>query len=257
LIGIILKMIVKDIFRRFFWRNETIKGASDFESEDSYYKYLFTENKLWNSSEPNRDEQARWNVIRDHLQFIRGYLTCLEKKGDLRILDIGSGRGWLSQKLSAFGEVVGIEPVDAVVKHAKKLFPNLHFLSGTLQDHENYLKEAKLNLVVCSEVIEHIPDDAKDFFCRGINKILDESGFLIITTPRREVQKMWVELYGDPSQPIESWLSTDDLAGILKRNGFRPLNYKGIKLEHLAKGQDIEIYQSWIFIKSQVNFDCR
>ena len=197
----ILKKI-KDIFHS---GPENEKKITD---ENLYYKKLFVENPTWNSSEPNDDEESRWQVIKNMLEGIAGIKE---------IIDVGCGRGWLSNKLAAYGEVTGIEPVSTVIEHAKKLFPNIKFHSLKPNEYiEKYKK--KFSVVVCSEVLEHVVD--KSTFIGYLNFLTDKSGYLIITTPRAELKKLWEEKYGAPAQPIEEWISTVDLKRLISQNGF-------------------------------------
>src|ERR1700753_1163011 len=89
-------------------------------TEDEFYKNLFIENKKWNTASPNYDENLRWTTIEKFLFFIEGYKyanALTDKK--YKILDVGCGRGWLSNLLTAYGNVIGIEPVKSVVEYGK------------------------------------------------------------------------------------------------------------------------------------------
>lgn len=96
------------------------------DTEDEFYKKLFIENKKWNTSAPNYDENLRWTTIEKFLFFIEGYNSAnsLNNKKN-NILDVGCGRGWLSNLLMLYGNVIGIEPVRSVVEYGKNLFPTL------------------------------------------------------------------------------------------------------------------------------------
>lgn len=83
-------------------------------SGDEFYKIFFTENKKWNKASPNYDENLRWSIIEKFLYFIEGYYAALSNNSKNNILDVGCGRGWLTNILSAHGNVIGIEPVKAV-----------------------------------------------------------------------------------------------------------------------------------------------
>lgn len=193
---------IKDIFRV---EHREEKKIID---ENVYYKKLFVENPTWNSSEPNDDEESRWQVIKNMLDGITG---------TNEIIDVGCGRGWLSNKLTAYGEVTGIEPVSTVIEHAKKLFPNIKFYSLRPNEYiEKYRK--KFSVVVCSEVLEHVMD--KSTFIGYLNLLTNEDGYLIVTTPRAELKKLWEEKYGAPAQPIEEWISTEDLKQLICQNGY-------------------------------------
>jgi 2-polyprenyl-3-methyl-5-hydroxy-6-metoxy-1,4-benzoquinol methylase len=194
---------IKDFFRAV---TDNKSGNLD---ENLYYKKLFVENPTWNSTEPNEDEASRWQVIEN----------MLKRLIDIKeIIDVGCGRGWLSNKLSAYGEVTGIEPVETVVEHAKKLFPKIKFYSLRPDEYIEQYKKS-YSVVVCSEVLEHVIDKSK--FIHDLNVLTSENGHLIVTTPRAELKKLWEDKYGAPAQPIEEWISTEDLKYLIAQNGFR------------------------------------
>src|SRR5262245_44901979 len=147
--------------------------------EDRYYYHLFVKNKKWNSKGPNADEKLRWEVI-------EGYIRSLDQPaGGLRILDIGCGRGWMTNLLGGFGKAEGLEPVGAVVKYARRLFPSITFHHSTVGDFAG--SAGKFDLITASEVIEHIPDSGKAGFISSLRTLLTPGGHVIISTPRKEI----------------------------------------------------------------------
>ena len=181
-----------------------------FDFENRYYVDLFVNNSIWNTPEPNEDENFRWIEIKKMIDFIDLH--------DLQILDVGCGRGWLTNKLSNYGEVTGIEPVSDVVLFARELFPNLDFHADTPVDFERKNPEKKFDLIVCSEVIEHVID--KKSFVATLSRLLKNNGYIILTTPRGELRKHWEEIQSKPSQPVEDWISTVDLVTLMKNSRF-------------------------------------
>lgn len=218
---------------------------------DEYYKIFFTKNKNWNKASPNYDENLRWSVIEKFLYFIEGYHAALSNPGKNNILDVGCGRGWLSNVLSAHGNVIGIEPVKDVVEYGRKLFPTLDLRIGATQNLIDEGYESYFDIIVCSEVIEHIADDEKATFLTDLKKLLNENGFLILTTPRKEAETKW-KRYGDPEQPIENWLFEETLAKLLDQTGFQTLLLKRLFMPPLKRAPEIEIYQVWLAQKREI-----
>lgn len=217
----------------------------DLQSEDEFYKKFFTENKKWNIATPNSDENLRWGTIEKFLYFIEGYHAGLSNKSKRDILDVGCGRGWLSNILSRHGNVIGIEPVKAVVEYGRRLFPGLDLRIGTAQSLIDEGYSSHFDIIVCSEVIEHIADDQKIAFLNELKKLLKENGFLILTTPRKDAEAEW-KRYGDPEQPIENWLFEEALAKLLTETGFKTHLLKRLSMSPLKKAPQIEIYQLWL-----------
>lgn len=244
-----IKRVIKKILRS--KPKKTNMGlAHESLSEDQYYKKLFTEDPLWSKPDPNEEEKERWIIVENFIFYVKGHLN-KNKKNELEILDLGCGRGWLTNLMSAHGEIMGIEPVEEVIKYAQILFPHLKLVSGTSSDILDSRK-GYFNLIVCSEVIEHIPDQGKDSFVKDINTLLTDDGFVIITTPREEAQKEWM-LSSNPDQPIEEWISEEALEELFVSNGFQKHILERLSVSPMPNKPKIEIYQLWLFQKIKHN----
>lgn len=228
-----------------FKRNKVSK--QEVESEAEYYEKLFVKNSRWNTPNPNKEETSRWQVIESFVKLVKEESKEI-KNEQFEILDLGCGRGWLTKLLSNFGHVAGIEPVKNVVDHAIKMFPEIEFSVGTTEDLLKKSPKPKYNLIVSSEVIEHIPNDEKKAFINDIYELLDEKGYLILTTPRQEAQAEWLK-HLSPDQPIEEWISEKDLESIVSKNKFDKIEKKTLFDSPYKGGPKIEIYQLWLFKK--------
>lgn len=236
--------IIKTILRKIKKYNNY---GLDTVSESQFYENLFVKNDKWNSPNPNNDELYRWKEISGHINFIKGmkYQKC--DKFEFKILDLGCGRGWLTSLLSKYGICLGIEPIEKVVEYARELFPCLTFYSGQLNTYSSLFIQEGINLIVSSEVIEHIEENERNQFCREMYDLLPNEGFVIITTPRKEVQELYVKRFGNPKQPLENWMSEMEVLNLFVNNGFKKLNNSSITLPNL--GFDYPIYQTWLFHK--------
>jgi 2-polyprenyl-3-methyl-5-hydroxy-6-metoxy-1,4-benzoquinol methylase len=213
-------------------------------SEAEFYKDLFIKNPTWNKVSANAEEQLRWEIIQDFLNEI-GSLADLSHP---KILDIGCGRGWMSNLLSFYGETTGIEPVKAVVKYAKKLFPNINFRYGKAEDLITEGKTLFYDIVVCSEVIEHIPHTEKKGFLLKIRELLKPNGFLILTTPRKDAEIEWRK-YTAPGQPIEDWITEGEMQQLFNDGNMKMHSLKRFSIPPAANAPLIEIYQLWLVQK--------
>lgn len=83
-----------------------------------------------------------------------------------------------------FAEVVASDIEGAFLNHAAPMrhsFPNLRF---TLDDIcASSMAAASFDLILCTEVIEHIADSAAAL--RGIRRLLRPGGVLVLSTPQR------------------------------------------------------------------------
>lgn len=108
------------------------------------------------------------------------------------LIDIGSGQGDFLRK--AVGEkvaehYVGFELSDEGVRISREKVPDAKFyeidLFSPVREAEVYLDSA--DMVVCSDVIEHVDDSLA--FCREIRKYLKPGGSLILTVPGGPMSK--------------------------------------------------------------------
>ena len=169
------------------------------------------------SQQLNEEETIRWNAI-------EGVLKIYLKGKKLKIADFGCGRGWLSAKLSAFGEVTGFDVSEKAVENAKQSFPDLHFvcLDASETIPEKYANT--FDLVVSSEVIEHIEDQAS--YAKNIHSLLKPTGNFLISTPNgnwfNDFYKSGREAW---KQPIENWLRTKALIDLFKKAGLSKIYF--------------------------------
>lgn len=175
---------------------------------DAYYVSLFVNNPAWSTPQPNEDESARWAKISGFLQTLTAGDSPDKQR---RILDVGCGRGWLTNLASEFGEAHGVEPVAPVAEQAGRLFPQLRFTAGDATTILNSPDFQPYDFILTSEVIEHVPQSEKAAFVQNFARLLKPGGHVILTTPRGESLQEWTKLSGDPSQPVEEWLREPEL----------------------------------------------
>ena len=216
-------------------------------SEQEYYKKLFVENPRWNKATPNNEEKLRWDIIDKFIRYIVDGDKDIEKS-KRHILDVGCGRGWLCNLLTEYGDVTGIEPVEEVVKFANNLFPLLDIRTGTTKMLLANKQFEKYDIIVCSEVIEHIPDRLKSDFVNDLKLLLQTNGFLIVTTPRKEVQVEWMN-FTSPDQPIEDWLDEKSLEQLFTKANFNAHFTERYSVQPTESSPQIEVYQLWLFQK--------
>ncbi|MDW8207695.1 MAG: class I SAM-dependent methyltransferase [Chloroherpetonaceae bacterium] len=177
----------------------------------AFYACLWSTDK-WGRAEPNEDERQRMAAITALMALWR------ETAEGLRILDLGCGRGWLTHQLSRYGQVVGVDPVPAAIERARSLFPALDFRVADAGSALAQFGAEAFDLIVSSEVIEHIPDAEKRDFLRTIRQMLAPGGALILTTPRGEAWRGW-RYWHPEDQPVEEWVREADLPALCRSAG--------------------------------------
>lgn len=182
---------------------------------DAFYRSLFTEDPVWSTRHPNLEEANRVARILPRLsELARG------RPEGLRILDVGCGRGWLTNLADAYGECVGVEPVAGVVEFARGQFPALRFEVGTAADLVEAGEAETYDVVIASEVIEHVDETHRDQFVADLGTLLAPDGAVIITSDRGELYQRWRGREATTEQPLESWLTEGQVLKLFEEHGF-------------------------------------
>jgi 2-polyprenyl-3-methyl-5-hydroxy-6-metoxy-1,4-benzoquinol methylase len=105
-----------------------------------------------------------------------------EKRSAVSILDAGCGNGNISIAMGSLqnNRIIAIDPDTESIKKATHMnsFPNVSFLAGRLED---LTFSEKFDIVICSEVLEHLQQPAK--MLNGIKQVLKADGTLLLTIP--------------------------------------------------------------------------
>lgn len=212
---------------------DSLSTAPSINVQDKFYEQFWTK-PGWSGQIPNQDEMDRYQAIKTLVDRI----ALPKDKTKAKILDVGCGRGWLTHLLASEGEVLGIDLLPASVQHAQRLFPQLIFRAVSTADLIQEMATPAFDLVVCSEVIEHIPATEKQRFLSDLYQLIKPGGHLILTTPRGDLWRRWHQSYGK-GQPIEAWHTEQQLAALCQSVGFvtlarthahhtqQPLNWQG------------------------------
>lgn len=134
---------------------------------------------IYNSANPTRS----W-LHRTRRDWIIGALRRAETERGSAI-EVGPGSGVYLPTLAAeFSKVTVVDIENAFLENARRLaleHPNIEVLEADIT--RSPLPEAEFDLVLCSEVIEHISDSPAVLF--ELRRILRPGGRLILSTPHR------------------------------------------------------------------------
>ena len=115
------------------------------------------------------------------MEVIQRYSTGLRDKA----LEIGPGSGlYLPVLAKRFREVIAADIEDAYLNAANSLaaaHPNLHPVVDDIT--HSRLPERSFDLILCTEVVEHIADSARAI--AEMHRLLKPGGVLILSTPQR------------------------------------------------------------------------
>lgn len=148
-----------------------------------------------------------------------------------RILEIGCGEGRFSAGVEAAEERWGIEPDAGAAQAARGVLDRV--LEGTFDACRGELPSAHFDLVICNDVIEHLPDH--DRFLREIQHYLRPGGALVASLPNiRHFQVLWeVLVHGD-------FRYRD--AGVLDRTHLRFFTARSLRRALVEAGFEVELF---------------
>jgi 2-polyprenyl-3-methyl-5-hydroxy-6-metoxy-1,4-benzoquinol methylase len=152
-------------------------AAMRHDSESQLIALLET---LYNSRNPTR----RWLHCTRRDWVLARIVECARERPG-RALEIGFGGGvYLRALANCYKEVVGTDLNQSQFEHARARtadIANLHLLIDDITDSR--LPAHSFDLVLCSEVLEHIGDTCRAI--AGIRRVVGLGGLLIVSTPQR------------------------------------------------------------------------
>lgn len=162
----------------------------------------------------------------------------------LRILDIGCGGGILAEPLARMGaKVTGLDAtapaIAAAKQHAKQSGLEIDYRLSTI---ERFKPSAKFDVVVASEVLEHVAD--AESFLQNAASMLRPGGVLVITTINRTLRSLTFGIIAAEHilkmVPIgtHSWkkfIKPSEIAALLEGTGAEVQDVMGVLYNPLTK----------------------
>ncbi len=112
-------------------------------------------------------------------------MSCINKKNTL--LDYGCGVGSLTYYFSKFfNESIGVDVSEKAIQIANQSIENVKSLNNvvkffTLKNFDNKTHTNRFDLIICSEVIEHVKDDKE--LIKKMFRYSRKKGILFLSTP--------------------------------------------------------------------------
>ena len=203
----------------------------NIENQKSFYDEYWKTNKFINSLQLRRCVK------------ILEYFTVVKRK--IRkpdILDLGSGNGRLTAFLGQFGKTDAVELSQHAVDNCNKLYPHVNFKQGNALNFD--FKGKFYDVIVSQEVLEHIED--KPRYIEVCYNTLKSKGYLILTTPNKNVLNHMTDGKTWSDQPIELPVSKSELKKLLRKQNFQILKYESIVMNFGNKGYYKLINQKYI-----------
>jgi len=166
--------------------------------------------KAWNAWNSNTREQKVDQVAERQAAVVLSWCASLGRH-DMRIIDLGCGAGWMSERLLPYGSVTGTDLADEVIERARRRSPQVKFISGDL--FELQLPEQSFDLVVSLEVLSHVRDQSA--FVRRVAGLLKPGGRFMLATQNRYVLERASEIGGPIPGQIRHWVTAKELRRLL------------------------------------------
>lgn len=147
-----------------------------------------------------------------------------------RLIDIGCGVGTLDFYLARKGKkVFGIDISKNAIKHASETAELLNLKDGLkfqVVDFPSQKIKDKFELVIATEVLEHMEDDKKAL--TTINNLLEEGGLLIVSCPSQNAPLYKLGLLNNFDKRVGHLrrYNPEDLSRLLEREGFNILEIR-------------------------------
>lgn len=169
---------------------------------------------FYNEIAPQRYKWRKKNII--YYKYLNYYYSFLIPPGS-RVLEIGSGTGELLNAVNpSYG--VGIDYSENMVEIAKSKFPHLNFF---VQDAEKMDLNSEFDYIILSDLIGSLWDVQKVF--KNIRKISNPKTKIIISYYNylwEPILKLGELFHYKMKQPLQNWLSPNDLMNLLDLENF-------------------------------------
>nr|WP_300807369.1 glycosyltransferase [uncultured Acetatifactor sp.] len=123
------------------------------------------------------------------MEHYQRYYSALPLVRGKKVLDAACGEGYGTALLAkAAAHVTGIDISPDAIARAKGSYSQegrVRFIEGSIA--ELPLEDYSIDVVVSFETIEHVPEDIQHKFLDEIARVLKKDGFLIMSTPNKEV----------------------------------------------------------------------
>jgi 2-polyprenyl-3-methyl-5-hydroxy-6-metoxy-1,4-benzoquinol methylase len=159
------------------------------------------------------------NLRHEQLKLLIGQL--LDGRRGLRIADVGCGAGTMTDYLTRFGSVVGIDFSRAAVDAASRCAAGPTFVPGGLEA----LPEGTYELITLFDVLEHIPRGDRPQFIAELRTRLAPGGLLFCSTPHPAFTRRRRQLSDPALQIIDEEVELGEVMAEAASAGLQLLNF--------------------------------
>lgn len=157
---------------------------------------------------------------------IQRYLEKFTLNKNTKVLEIGCGIGTQSELLlrylSAEGSLIGLDIGNKNIEYAKNSlskYENAEFRCLNLVDTD--IPETNFDLILCPDVLEHIPIDSHDILFSKFYKLLNKDGRIVVHIPHPAYLQWVHENRPEELQIIDQPLFLNIFSKTVYNNGFQ------------------------------------
>ncbi|MCP9470687.1 MAG: glycosyltransferase [Nitrospira sp.] len=176
------------------------------------------------------EREARWVTVATFLEQILREIRRNDPNRSLRILDVGCGSGWLTDRVSMYGSCEGVDADSLAIAEARRQFPHLRFEVCETGSLPSSLTTASYDVILCSRLLEGMTQEVRDTICEQLVRLLKPNGYLILTMRRGEAWEQWKAAGLDPVQ-AEAWMTEAQAAELMTAHGFCPIEVGRLHVE--------------------------
>ena len=145
----------------------------------------------------------------------------IDGRRGLRIADVGCGAGRMTDYLTRFGSVVGVDFSHAAVAAASRCAPGPTFLPGGLEA----LPAEPYDLITLFDVLEHIPREDRPHFIADLSRRLAPDGLLFCSMPHPAFTRRRRQLQDPALQIIDEEVELGDVVNEAASAGLQLLKF--------------------------------
>lgn len=154
-------------------------------------------------------------------------------RGDFSILDLGCGNGrvlFACEREGLLNDVTRIIGVDLSPERIRLFKKNVRNVTGIVSDACNVklLDNQSFDVVICSQLIEHVPSDVA--LIKEIGRLAKEDGYVYVSSVVRKwygvyIYRNYGEFRLDPTH-LREYESEEEFLDLLQRNGLKVVDVR-------------------------------
>lgn len=141
-----------------------------------------------------------------------------------RILEVGCGTGWLTERLCDIGQVTAIDLSPQAIGIARQRNITANLIAGDFCEKE--FNGEVFDIIVCVETLFYVSHQIR--FVKKLASLMSKDGFLVLTSINKFVYDRSTDVGPPEHGQIRKWLTKKQLKNLLSRH-FEILSMKTIE----------------------------